>query len=112
MQSFMKVGVLIVLLAGAFASGIRAEENVVDLRFENRRFSPQNLTVTANQRFIIKLFNASKETIEFESFKLDREKVVGPGETAMIYIPALKPGRYDFYDDFHEDVPEGTILVK
>jgi cupredoxin-like protein len=112
MQNFIKVYGLIVVVAFALPSFVRAEDTVIDLRFENRRFSPQTITAPANQPIKIKLLNASKETIEFESFKLNREKVVGPGETITIFLPALKPGRYDFYDDFHQDVPEGTILIK
>ena len=107
----MKTCGLIVVVTCAFAPRVRADDVVVELRFENRRFSPSTITVSAHQPFRIKVFNASKEVIEFESFSLNREKVVGPGETATIYIPALKPGRYDFYDDFHQDVPEGTIIV-
>ena len=35
-----------------------------------------------------------------------------PGETIIVHLPALSPGTYDFYDDFHQDVPEGTIVAK
>jgi len=112
MHNFIKVCGLIVVLTCAFAPRVRADDLVVELRFENRRFFPQTITVPAHQPFRIKVLNASKEAIEFESFKLNREKVVGPGETTTIFIPALKPGRYDFYDDFHHDVPEGAIVVK
>jgi Cupredoxin-like domain len=59
-----------------------------------------------------KVINASKEAIEFESFTLNREKVVTPGETIIVHLPALRPGSYDFYDDFHQDVPEGSIVAK
>ena len=95
----------------ARAAGAPADD-AVELRFENRRFTPQTLTVPANRPFKIKIVNASKEVIEFESFKINREKVIGPGETATINGPALKPGSYDFYDDFHRDVPEGSIVAK
>ena len=112
MQNFMRICGMVLVLVCALAPRARADDLVVELRFENRRFSPQTVTVPTHQPFRIKLLNASKEVIEFESFSLNREKVVGPGETATIFVPALKPGRYDFYDDFHQDVPEGTILVK
>jgi len=59
---------------------------VVELRFENRRFIPQTITVPANQPFKIKITNSSKEAIEFESFKLNREKVVGPGESVIVLV--------------------------
>jgi hypothetical protein len=103
---------LMLLAAGGLAMAAPGEDTVVELRFENRRFTPQTLNVPANRPFKIKIVNASKEAIEFESFKLNREKVVGPGETATISLPALTPGSYDFYDDFHQDVPEGTIIAK
>lgn len=112
MQNSIKICRLIVVVAFAFPPCVRADDLVVELRFENLRFSPQTISVPANQPFRIRLFNASKEAIEFESFKLNREKVVGRGETVTIFLPALKPGRYDFYDDFHQDVPQGTIDVK
>jgi hypothetical protein len=103
---------LMLLAAGGLAMAAPADETVVELRFENRKFIPQTLKVPANRPFKIRIVNASKEAIEFESFKTNREKVVGPGETVVVPMPALKPGSYDFYDDFHRDVPEGTIVAK
>ena len=103
---------LLFLFAFALGTRARADNPMIELRFENRRFIPQTITVPANQPFKIKITNASKEAIEFESFKLNREKVVGPGESVIVLLPALKPGTYDFYDDFHQDVPEGTINAK
>jgi Cupredoxin-like domain len=103
---------LIVIMAAAFPAAARADGPVVELRFENHRFISQTITVPANRPFRIKVINVSKETIEFESFKLNREKVVGPAETIIVSLPALSPGSYDFYDDFHQDVPEGVIIAK
>jgi cupredoxin-like protein len=103
---------LIALTVMTLAGGARAADTVVELRFENHRFAPQTITVPANRAFRIQVINASKETIEFESFKLNRERVVGPGETIIVNVPALSPGNYDFYDDFHDDVPEGAIIAK
>ena len=109
------LGVVFSLIAFAtvmLTTGARGEDTVIELRFENRRFTPQTITVPANQPLTLRITNASKETIEFESFKLNREKVVGPGETIIVRLPALRPGSYDFYDDFHQDVPEGSIIAK
>ena len=104
--------ILLFLSAIALTRRAQADDALVELRFEHRRFTPQTITVPANQPFKIKITNASKEAIEFESFKLNREKVVGPGESVIVLVPALRPGSYDFYDDFHQDVPEGTINAK
>lgn len=104
--------VLLALLIPATAVIAAGAESATELRFENHRFAPLTLTVPQGQPLVVKVFNASKETIEFESFKLNREKAVGPGETITVHLPALSAGTYDFYDDFHQDVPEGSIVAK
>jgi hypothetical protein len=101
--------------AAAFAIGCVGGAHAQDdreLRFENHQFTPRTLTVPCGQRLNIKVVNASKETIEFESFKLNREKVVTPGESITVHLPELTAGDYDFYDDFHQDVPQGSIVAK
>jgi len=112
MKHLIVVFSLMLLVASGHAIALAAEDTVVEMRFENRRFEPQSITVPANRPFKIKIVNVSKEAIEFESFKINREKVIGPGETVVISIPGLKPGTYDFYDDFHQDVPPGNITAK
>ena len=112
MKNIIAAFSLIVLVTVTFPAGARGDDTVIELRFENRRFIPQTITVPANQSLTLRITNASKEPIEFESFKLNREKVVGPGETIIVRLPALRPGSYDFYDDFRQDVPAGSIVAK
>lgn len=104
--------ILASLAAMAFSVAAYADTATIDIRFENQRFTPQSVTVAAGQPVLIKVLNASNATIEFESFKLNREKVVSPGQTVVVHLPALAAGSYDFYDDFHQDVPAGTIVAK
>ncbi len=106
---------LLVLLAGpalAIATAAYANDGASELLFQNHQFTPQTMTVAAGQPVAIKVTNASNETIEFESFKLNREVAMTPGETITVRLPALDPGSYDFYDDFHQDVREGSIVAK
>jgi heme/copper-type cytochrome/quinol oxidase subunit 2 len=89
-----------------------ANDTAATIKFENHHWTPLNVTVPANQALTIEVVNASDETIEFESFKLNRETAMTPGQTIKVPLPALSPGSYDFYDDFHQDVPQGTIVAK
>jgi hypothetical protein len=89
-----------------------ADNGGTSIRFSDHHFVPQTLTVPAGKPLIIRVVNASSETIEFESFKLNREVAMTPGEAISVHLPALSPGSYDFYDDFHQDVPEGAIVAK
>jgi len=99
-------------VAGLATATAHADNSAIELRYEGHRFSPANLTVPAGQAVTIRVVNASNETIEFESFRLNREKAVQPGETVAVRLPALSAGSYDFYDDFHQDVPQGSIVAK
>jgi plastocyanin len=93
----------------AIAPIAHADEQI---QFKDHHFTPATLAVTAGQAVTLKVVNASNETIEFESFKLNREKAVEPGQTITVKLPALSPGNYDFYDDFHQDVPQGNIVAR
>ena len=88
------------------------KETSFEIRFSDHHFTPQTLVVPAGQPLVLTVVNSSHERIEFESFKLNREKVVGPGETIKVRLPALPAGTYDFFDDFHPDVAEGEIVAK
>ncbi len=97
------------------ASCLGADETpllVFEIHFAAHGFLPLHLAIPAGKRVRLKVVNSSPERIEFESFKLNREKVVGPGETVIVDLPPLKAGTYDFFDDFHADVPEGEIVAQ
>jgi hypothetical protein len=85
---------------------------VVVIKAEGGRFQPAQLEVTANHPFKVQVTSAEQTPIEFESFELRRERVVKPGETITVNMPALSPGTYKFFDDFHRDTPEGAIVVR
>jgi hypothetical protein len=109
--------VKVFLISGLLFAIIRlaasdALDQVFEIRFERHRFTPQSLVVPAGRQLRIRVVNLTAETIEFESFKLNREKVIEPGKTVMVDLRPLKAGSYDFYDDFHADVPEGEIVAR
>ena len=88
------------------------DDLVFDIRAQAGRFEPSEVAVPANKSFTIRVTSAEKSAIEFESFELHRERVVLPGETITVLVPALAPGSYAFFDDFHRDTPEGAIVAK
>jgi plastocyanin len=109
LQLMLAIGLLV---SGTLLHSASAAIDSEEIRFENHRFVPQTVNVKAGKPLALKVTNASDETIEFESFKLNREIVITPRETITVRLPALNPGSYDFYDDFHQDVPEGAIVAK
>ncbi len=73
-------------------------------------FSPKTLTLPAGQKIKLLVANRTSGPVEFESFSLHREQIVVAGGKIAVFLGPLKPGRYDFFDDFHRD-SAGTIAV-
>lgn len=89
-----------------------AQESAPELTFRNGRFEPASLNVAANQPVKLKVVNAGDCAVEFESFELNRERVVPPGRSVTVILPRLDPGEYHFFDDFHHDAGQGTITAR
>ncbi len=104
---------LAILAVLAFGTIVRADDDAMPvLRYHDGRFEPDELVVKAKTPFRVRVVNAAPEAIEFESFELNRERVVLPGAEIVVYLPALDPGSYKFFDDFHHGAGEGTITAK
>src|SRR5438128_1021117 len=103
-----------VALFAAFAtpSISRAAADDSRLRFQNGRVEPANLTLPANIPVKLHVTNAGDAVIEFESFELNRERVVQPGQTITVNLPPLSPGSYSFVDDFSNGAVKGQIVSR
>ncbi|HTQ31896.1 MAG TPA: cupredoxin domain-containing protein [Opitutaceae bacterium] len=115
MRSKILTTILIVVLLLINLQWLEAENATpitIEIHFAQHHFSPDKVEVQAGRPVEIRVTNSSRERIEFESFKLNREKVVDPGQTIVVRLPALRAGSYDFFDDFHDDVPEGVIVAR
>ena len=84
----------------------------VKLILKNHHFEPQEAHAPANKPFTIEVTNLDGTPAEFESKTLRVEKVVAAGSTITLQMRALAPGRYRFFDDYHEDTTEGFLVVQ
>lgn len=89
-----------------------ADLPVYTLVARDGRLAPAVLEVPAGQRFKIVIKNEGRDAIEFESLQLRKEKVLAPGAQSFFVIAPLKPGEYDFFDEFHPDTAKGRIVAK
>ncbi len=76
------------------------------------KFTPAELTVPAKQKIKLIIENQDSTPEEFESHSLKREKIIAANSKAVIFIGPLKPGRYAFVGEFHEDTAQGTIIAQ
>jgi len=89
---------------------VHAEDYVITIK--NNQFSPNELSIPAGQKIKIIVKNQDATPAEFESYELNREKVVTANSEITVYIGPLNPGIYGYFDDFHRDTTKGTIIVK
>ena len=103
--------VSLTLLATFNPTSARADDDS-SLRFQTGNVEPASLTLPANTPVKLKVTNAGDAAVEFESFELHRERVVQPGQTITVYLPALPPGTYPFFDDFSHGAVKGEIVSR
>ncbi len=101
----------IAVLISINASGIAIADPVV-LTLSSHKFAPSEFTVPANQKFQFRVTNTDDAPAEFESHDLKVEKIVVPGGTITVTAGPLKPGTYQFFDDYHPDDANGTVTAK
>jgi plastocyanin len=105
----MKRIVLITLLLPFAASAAEMEYALV---IKDHRFQPAELTVPAGKKIKLTVENKDATPEEFESYPLNREKVIAGNSTATIYIGPLDAGRYPFFGEFNEATAKGVIVVQ
>ncbi len=89
-----------------------AEDQIFTLAIKNHHFLPEELTIPANKKIKLSIQNNDATPEEFESFDLNREKVV-PGEGKItVFLGPLKSGWYSYFGDFHKKTAKGIIVVK
>jgi hypothetical protein len=75
-------------------------------------FTPARLEVPAGSRVKLVLVNEGPGPLEFENDEMRIEKVIGPGARSFVVLPKLKPGEYDFVDEFNPITGELKVIAK
>jgi len=107
-----------VLAAGALALGaqplaVAAQDTTkVSVTLKDHKFSPAEPTAPSGKPIVIEVENQDPTPAEFESKALRIEKVVPGGGKITVQVRALPPGRYRFFDDYHESTTEGFLVTQ
>jgi len=111
---FAIVGVVAAALSGALTVGSALAQGAVEiaLSVKNHRFDPAELEAPANRPIVLRIKNLDPTPMEFESESLRVEKVFSGNSEGIVNIRPQKPGRYEFFDDFHESTTKGVLVIK
>lgn len=76
------------------------------------RFAPDRVEVPAGRRVKLTLQNDGPGPLEFENDEMRVEKVLSAGARSFVVLPPLKPGEYDFIDEFNPITGELKVIAK
>lgn len=83
----------------------------VELEIINHVFQPSALEIPAGQKVRLLVVNRDPTPEEFESYELNREKVIAGNAKAVIFVGPLAPGEYPFFGEFNPKTAQGVIRV-
>lgn len=89
-----------------------ADDTSFSLTLKDHRFAPSELTIPANTRVRLTVQNLDPTPAEFESDDFKAEKLLPSGREVSFTIGPLKPGTYEFHDEYHEAASKSRLIVK
>jgi len=104
----------LILLMALIAPGasLAAAPPEYTLVLEKHQFTPAELKVPAGKKFRLVVVNRDPSPEEFESYDFNREKIVPAGGTIVLYVGPLRPGRYQFFGEFHPASARGALIAE
>ena len=94
------------------ASGAFAADDSYGLTLKDHKFTPAGLTIPAGKKVKVTVKNLDATPAEFESDDFKAEKVIPAGKQVDLLIGPLKPGTYEFHDEYHEAESKTQLTVK
>ncbi|AAZ24156.1 hypothetical protein CPS_2784 [Colwellia psychrerythraea 34H] len=102
------ISYMLLVMTSYSALAQREEFNII---LKSHLFYPAEMTIPSNKKIKLIIDNQDASVEEFDSFSLNREKVLFPKQKSIIYIGPLSPGHYDFFGEYHPSSARGTIIV-
>lgn len=94
------------------ARTVHAETPVIEIEIRGHLFYPSEIVVPADTKVKLLINNSDPTPEEFESYELNREKVINGNSKAVIFIGPLAPGEYSFFGEFYPKTAQGKVLVQ
>lgn len=107
--------VTILLLAILFvlaAPSAQAAAPEIELVIRDHLFFPATIEVPAGVKVRLMIDNQDATPEEFESYELNREKVIPGKSKSVIFIGPLKPGEYPFFGEFYPKTAQGKVIAR
>jgi hypothetical protein len=101
--------VVIALLASSL---VVAKTPIIEITIKDHLFYPSELVIPADKKVKLLVINADETAEEFESYELNREKIITGNSKSIIFIGPLPAGRYPFFGEFYPKTAQGVIIAQ
>lgn len=101
----------ILLILGGVSLKVTAAP-LFEIIIENHLFYPSELVIPADTKVKLVVKNQDDTAEEFESYELNREKVIPGHSSGVIFIGPLPTGTYPYFGEFFPKTAQGKIIVQ
>jgi hypothetical protein len=102
----------VMMLALCLCGSLWAKPPIFEIEIRDHLFYPSEIVIPANTKVKLIVKNRDPTPEEFESFELNREKVIAGNSTAVIFIGPLPAGEYPFFGEFYPKTAQGKVVVE
>lgn len=104
--------ILLLLSASAAMHAETIAPSTVELRLQNHLFEPSEIHIPAHTKVRLLIHNLDSTLEEFESWDLNRKKIIFGNHSATVFIGPLAPGTYRFFGEFNPKTALGRLVVQ
>jgi len=91
---------------------VLAATTEIEVVIRGHLFFPSVIEVPAGQKVKLLIDNQDDTPEEFESYELNREKVIPGKSKSVIFIGPLQPGEYPFFGEFYPKTAQGRVIAR
>ncbi|HKX55171.1 MAG TPA: cupredoxin domain-containing protein [Xanthomonadales bacterium] len=102
----------ICLMLALFVSKAQAATPVIEIEIRDHLFYPDVVVIPADTKVKLLIRNLDPTPEEFESYELNREKVIAGQSETVVFIGPLPAGEYPFFGEFFPKTAQGKVVVQ
>lgn len=108
----MKRRLLLSLVLCALMVDAWAATPEIEIEIKDHLFYPDVVIVPADTKVKLRIRNLDPTPEEFESYELNREKVIAGQSETVVFIGPLAAGEYPFFGEFFPKTAQGKVVVE
>ena len=95
-----------------FVGNAWAATPVIEIEIRDHLFYPDVVVIPADTKVKLLIRNLDPTPEEFESYELNREKVIAGESETVVFIGPLPAGEYPFFGEFFPKTAQGKVVVQ